>query len=192
MSKNVGVSQSQLSAVNKTYKLSPSVLQVYLEQVRDLLAEGPQDRLEVKVGVGAGGSVPGLTQATVAGVEQAWEYLRRGQRARTSAATSMNDVSSRSHCLLCLRVRGRSKLTGVAPFRQHPLSLHVSSPTYLARKSLVCLEAGLEITRPTQTCRSMHTRACCHMHVHGLLSIHQQSKLGRNCSSWNHLPQPNC
>ncbi len=82
-----------------------------MEHVHDLLADKEGARLEVRQGL-HGTHMPGLTEARVVGVEQAWTYLKRGQKSRALAATSMNDSSSRSHCLLCLRVHGRSKLNG--------------------------------------------------------------------------------
>lgn len=82
-----------------------------MEQIQDLLAEKEGARLDVRQGPN-GTHMPGLTEVRVVGVEQAWTYLKRGQKSRALAATSMNDSSSRSHCLLCLRVHGRSKLNG--------------------------------------------------------------------------------
>ena len=85
-----------------------------MDQIRDLLADDPAARLEVKQGA-QGSFLPGLTEASIVGVEQAWAVLKKGERNRSSAATSMNQSSSRSHCLLCLRVRGRSKVSGEGP-----------------------------------------------------------------------------
>ena len=45
---------------------------------------------------------------------EAWQLLQSGSAARHSAETAMNDRSSRSHCVLCVRVRGQSRLTGEA------------------------------------------------------------------------------
>ena len=50
----------------------------------------------------------------VASVGEAWQLLQSGSAARRSAETAMNDRSSRSHCVLCVRVRGQSRLTGRA------------------------------------------------------------------------------
>lgn len=94
-----------------------------MEQIHDLLAEKETSRLEVKQGP-EGSHMPGLTEIRVVGVEQAWTYLKRGQQSRMLAATNMNDSSSRSHCLLCLRVHGRSKMTGGLPrTRNMPFSV---------------------------------------------------------------------
>lgn len=88
-----------------------SHMQVYMEQIHDLLADKESVRLKVKQGLG-GSHVPGLTEIRIVGMEQAWTYLKRGQQNRMMAATAMNSCSSRSHCLMCLRVQGRSKLSG--------------------------------------------------------------------------------
>ena len=82
-----------------------------MEQIHDLLSDKQAAKLDVRQGEG-GSHLPGLTEVRVVGVEQAWTYLKRGQQHRAAAATSMNAESSRSHCLLCLRVHGRSKLSG--------------------------------------------------------------------------------
>ncbi len=50
----------------------------------------------------------------VASVGEAWRLLQLGSAARHSAETAMNDRSSRSHCVLCVQVRGQSRLTGEA------------------------------------------------------------------------------
>ncbi len=48
----------------------------------------------------------------VSSVEEAWQSLEVGSQTRHSAETKMNERSSRSHCMLCVKVRGQSKLTG--------------------------------------------------------------------------------
>ncbi len=48
----------------------------------------------------------------VSSVEEAWQTLAVGAQSRHSAETKMNERSSRSHCMLCVKVRGQSKLTG--------------------------------------------------------------------------------
>lgn len=45
-------------------------------------------------------------------MEEAWQVLQVGTQSRHSAQTKMNERSSRSHCMLCVKVRGQSKLTG--------------------------------------------------------------------------------
>lgn len=45
-------------------------------------------------------------------VDEAWQVVEVGSQSRHSAQTKMNERSSRSHCMLCVKVRGQSKLTG--------------------------------------------------------------------------------
>ena len=54
-----------------------------------------------------------LSLFQVSSVEEAWQTLEGGSKRRQSAETKMNDRSSRSHCMLCVKVRGQSKLTGL-------------------------------------------------------------------------------
>jgi kinesin family member C2/C3 len=90
-------------------------VQVYMENIRDLLSSAAEDEsIKLEVRHGAQGSyIPGLTEVVVHSTDEAYSILQRGSEARRCATTSMNERSSRSHCMLCVRVRGRSKLTGL-------------------------------------------------------------------------------
>lgn len=94
-----------------------SFLEVYREQVRDLLRP-ESGTLQIKEQLHRGFCVEGLLQQGVSSVEEALQLLRSGLRLRVSANTQMNVQSSRSHaiCVLHLRHRAvsglrRSKLT---------------------------------------------------------------------------------
>eukprot|EP00898_Chlorokybus_atmophyticus_P000275 jgi/Chlat1/1248/Chrsp115S01692 len=102
------------------YSVAVSVMEIYNEQVRDLLAEpeasvrdswnssvstaGPP-RLEVRQGPD-GVYVPGCTTVAITSLEEALAVLDRGRKNRSTGATNMNDHSSRSHCLLSVTVKG--------------------------------------------------------------------------------------
>ena len=58
------------------------------------------------------GSIPVAMHCQVDSVEEAWQILEVGTQSRHSAHTKMNERSSRSHCMLRVKVRGQSKLTG--------------------------------------------------------------------------------
>eukprot|EP00884_Botryococcus_braunii_P023506 jgi/Botrbrau1/983/Bobra.114_1s0023.1 len=97
-----------------SYSINVSMIEVYMENIRDLLSSGPVEeavKLEVRQGT-QGSYLPGLTELKVRSTDEAYTILRRGAEARKCAVTSMNETSSRSHCMLCVRVRGRSKITG--------------------------------------------------------------------------------
>ncbi|KAK4398260.1 Kinesin-like protein KIN-14Q [Sesamum angolense] len=99
------------------YEVSVSVLEVYNEQIRDLLVSDSQTgisakRLEIKQ-VGEGGHhVPGLVEAHVNNVSEVWEVLRTGSNGRAVGSTNANEHSSRSHCIYCVMVKGDNLLNG--------------------------------------------------------------------------------
>ncbi|KAH6837267.1 Di-glucose binding protein with Kinesin motor domain-containing protein [Perilla frutescens var. hirtella] len=99
------------------YEVSVSVLEVYNEQIRDLLVLDSQPcvnskRLEIKQ-VGDGGHhVPGLVEAHVKNVSEVWEVLRTGSNGRAVGSTNANEHSSRSHCMHCVMVKGENLLSG--------------------------------------------------------------------------------
>ncbi|KAJ9183076.1 hypothetical protein P3X46_006987 [Hevea brasiliensis] len=99
------------------YEVSVSVLEVYNEQIRDLLGSVSQPglaakRLEIRqVGEGLH-HVPGLVEAHVNSISEAWEVLQTGSNARAVGSTNANEQSSRSHCIHCVMVRGENLLNG--------------------------------------------------------------------------------
>ncbi|XP_059442530.1 kinesin-like protein KIN-14Q isoform X4 [Corylus avellana] len=99
------------------YDVSVSVLEVYNEQIRDLLVSGAQPgvaakRLEIRqVGEGIH-HVPGLVEAHVNSMTEVWEVLQTGSNARVVGSTNANEHSSRSHCIHCVMVKGENLLNG--------------------------------------------------------------------------------
>ncbi len=84
--------------------ISVSILEVYNEDIRDLLNEGKgDDKLEVKMGE-YGNYVPGLTHISVTSMEQVLSLISRADRVRSSSTTNMNEHSSRSHMMLTVTV----------------------------------------------------------------------------------------
>ncbi|KAJ9180229.1 hypothetical protein P3X46_008501 [Hevea brasiliensis] len=97
------------------YELFVSMLEVYNEKIRDLLVENsnqPPKKLEIKQAAEGTQEVPGLIEARVYGTEEVWELLKSGSRARSVGSTSANELSSRSHCLLRVTVKGQSLIDG--------------------------------------------------------------------------------
>ncbi|KAE9589598.1 putative minus-end-directed kinesin ATPase [Lupinus albus] len=93
------------------YELRVSMLEVYNEKIRDLLAENssqPTKKLEIKQAADGTQEVPGLVEAPVNGTEDVWEILKIGNRVRSVGSTCSNELSSRSHCLLRVTVVGES------------------------------------------------------------------------------------
>ncbi|CAN4108737.1 unnamed protein product [Withania somnifera] len=99
---------SERSSIMK-YELFVSMLEVYNEKIKDLLLESsnqPAKKLEIKQSSEGTQEVPGLVEARVYGIDEVWELLKSGSRARSVGSTSANELSSRSHCLLRVTVVG--------------------------------------------------------------------------------------
>ncbi|KAJ1382149.1 P-loop containing nucleoside triphosphate hydrolase [Sesbania bispinosa] len=96
-----------------SYDISVSVLEVYNEQIRDLLATGPTSkRLEIKQDSGGFHHVPGVVEAKVDNIYDVWNVLQTGSNARAVGSNNVNEHSSRSHCMLCIMVRAKNLLNG--------------------------------------------------------------------------------
>ena len=105
-----------------TFTLEASFLEIYNEQVRDLLSsKGMQEEggagLEVKRDADGRTLVPGSVRMVVTGEAEIVEVLKLAAKHRSVAATSMNARSSRSHSIFTLYLNGsnstsRTHLTG--------------------------------------------------------------------------------
>ncbi|XP_020271145.1 kinesin-like protein KIN-14R [Asparagus officinalis] len=99
------------------YELTVSVLEVYNEQIRDLLLQESHPgvaakRLEVRQVAEGVHHVPGLVEANVSNMSEVWEVLQTGSKARAVGATNANEHSSRSHCIHCVMVKGENLVNG--------------------------------------------------------------------------------
>jgi kinesin family protein C2/C3 len=94
-----------------TDKIHVTLLEIYNENIRDLLAETVGDRkLSVKQGE-FGMHVPELTEVPVESIEEVIELMELGEVNRSSTATDMNEHSSRSHSMLSVYVQSYNKIT---------------------------------------------------------------------------------
>ncbi|CAK8544663.1 unnamed protein product [Lathyrus sativus] len=97
------------------YELLVSMLEVYNEKIKDLLAGNSSEttkKLEVKQAADGSQEVPGLVETRVYGADGVWEILRSGNRVRSVGSTSANELSSRSHCLVRVTVVGENLING--------------------------------------------------------------------------------
>ncbi|CAH8337270.1 unnamed protein product [Eruca vesicaria subsp. sativa] len=96
-----------------SYNISVSVLEVYNEQIRDLLATSPASKkLEIKQSSDGSHHVPGLVEAKVENITEVWKVLQAGSNARAVGSNNVNEHSSRSHCMLSIMVKAKNLMNG--------------------------------------------------------------------------------
>lgn len=85
-----------------TYSVEVSYMEIYCERVRDLLNPTSQGSLRVREHPILGPYVEDLSKLAVTGFTDIRELMDEGNKARTVAATNMNETSSRSHAVFTI------------------------------------------------------------------------------------------
>ncbi|XP_050785656.1 kinesin-like protein KIF12 [Gopherus flavomarginatus] len=88
--------------------LSASYVEIYNEQVRDLLSPGPPRPLPVRWSKTRGFYIENLLMVEFGSLEAIMDLLQEGTRRRQSAAHALNGHSSRSHALLTIRIHRKA------------------------------------------------------------------------------------
>ena len=89
-----------------------SILEIYNEQIRDLLAaDVGATKLTIKTGPN-GNYVPNLTVVPVRSLDEVLELIELGETNRSAACTDMNEHSSRSHSLVQVEMVSKNVVTG--------------------------------------------------------------------------------
>ncbi|XP_077419894.1 kinesin-like protein KIF18A [Vanacampus margaritifer] len=97
----------------KEFSVAVSYLEVYNEQIRDLLANA--GALAVREDIAKGVVVQGLTLHQPKSAEGILQALDSGNRNRTQHPTDMNATSSRSHAVFQIYLRQQDKAAGLNP-----------------------------------------------------------------------------
>ena len=84
---------------NATYDVTLSYLEIYNENIRDLLS-GKSDVLELREDPSRGVVVAGITYVSAKSPKEVLHFLNKGNRSRVCEATGANQVSSRSHAVM--------------------------------------------------------------------------------------------
>lgn len=101
------------SPMNIEYTVKVSYMEIYMEKIRDLL-DPANDNLPIHEEKSRGVYVKGLLEIYVSSVGEVYEVMRRGGLARATAATNMNQESSRSHSIFVITVAQKNMETGSA------------------------------------------------------------------------------
>ena len=92
------------AAPGKQFLVRASYLEIYNEEVRDLTADNPKARCEVKEDKDRGVYIKGLANCEVKCEADLEAVMAKGNSNRTVGATLMNADSSRSHSIFCITV----------------------------------------------------------------------------------------
>ncbi|XP_051126071.1 kinesin-like protein KIN-14F [Andrographis paniculata] len=96
------------------YEIGVQMIEIYNEQVRDLLvSDGSNRRLDIRNNSQLNGlNVPDASLIPVICTQDVLELMRIGHRNRAVGATALNVRSSRSHSILTIHVRGKELVSG--------------------------------------------------------------------------------
>ncbi|XP_068168745.1 kinesin-like protein klp-3 [Antennarius striatus] len=97
---------------NVSYRLKISMLEIYNDNLNDLLTKSSGPALDIRV-QGKSVSVQGLTQIQVQTEADILSVMETGEKNRKIASTKMNTHSSRSHLVVALEVEGSDQVSGL-------------------------------------------------------------------------------
>lgn len=86
----------------KKFLVRCAYIEIYNEEIRDLLGPNPDQNLELKENKDKGVFVKDLTIVTVLSIEEIEAVMNQGNSLRKVGATAMNAQSSRSHSLMTI------------------------------------------------------------------------------------------
>jgi len=98
-----------------SYAVEFAILEIYNEEIRDLLDTTPGKKLEVRQGPD-GNYVQDLALFPVASYDEVIEIWGKARSNRTTFSNNVNEHSSRSHLVLSVYVRGENRNTGVGSY----------------------------------------------------------------------------
>ncbi|KPJ15600.1 Kinesin-like protein KIF1B [Papilio machaon] len=92
----------QTTCDDLTYSVEVSYMEIYCERVRDLLNPKNKGNLRVREHPALGPYVEDLSKLAVTSYQDIYDLIDEGNKARTVAATNMNETSSRSHAVFTI------------------------------------------------------------------------------------------
>ncbi|XP_068617995.1 kinesin-like protein unc-104 [Battus philenor] len=92
----------QTTSDDLTYSVEVSYMEIYCERVRDLLNPKNKGNLRVREHPALGPYVEDLSKLAVTSYQDIYDLIDEGNKARTVAATNMNETSSRSHAVFTI------------------------------------------------------------------------------------------
>jgi hypothetical protein len=90
--------------LKKQYLIRASYLEIYMEEIRDLLSKNPKQKLELKEKPESGVYVKDLISSVVNSEKGIRDVMLIGRKNRATAETKMNTRSSRSHSIFTITI----------------------------------------------------------------------------------------
>lgn len=92
------------------YNVTASFIELYMEQLYDLLSDRPRENSMLDIREDTRGvCIPNLTEKPVTSTKEAFCYLQHGSTCRATGATAMNAQSSRSHAIFTISLNFNKK-----------------------------------------------------------------------------------
>ncbi|XP_057982070.1 kinesin-like protein KIN-14L [Malania oleifera] len=106
------------------YEIHVQMVEIYNEQVRDLLAEDSSaTKLEIRSCADNGFNLPDATMRTVKSTTDVLNLMKLGEMNRMVSSTAINNRSSRSHSVLTVHVHGKDESGGILRSSLHLVDL---------------------------------------------------------------------
>lgn len=112
--RSANVDETDSEASPFSYKVEVSMMEIYNDQVYDLLSGAAEEALDIRQAGDGTVHVPGLKQVPVFGLDDVLRVFAKGSSNRATAATNLNELSSRSHSVLAVDV---TTVTNGSPVR---------------------------------------------------------------------------
>lgn len=134
--------KEQMAKMGWSFTIQASFLEIYNENIRDLLNMKGGKSLDIRYNEGKGTTVSNLTVIPISSAEELLTYMYKSQQNRSTAVTNFNEHSSRSHSITKIYIEGRYQ---------------DSDDVYVGSVSLVDL-AGSESAKSVSTERLAETK----------------------------------
>jgi kinesin family protein 3/17 len=108
---------------NIEFLVRASFLEIYLDEVYDLLNSTTRAKMEVKESKDKGIFVKDLSTYVVKNANEIAKVMRKGQKSRQVGATAMNPGSSRSHSIFTIMIETCEVRDGENHYRAGKLNL---------------------------------------------------------------------
>ncbi|NWS10323.1 KIF12 protein, partial [Pachyramphus minor] len=164
--------------------LSASYLEIYNEQVRDLLSPGPPCTLPLRWSKTRGFYVENQLSVDFESLEAIVSLLLQGSQRRQTSAHALNRHSSRSHALLTIHIRSRAGHQSITP----PMGVLQPSACPSKQGTLCFVDlAGSERVKETGSSGELSVEA--NSINRSLLALgHCISLLAKPRGKWTHIP----